>query len=54
MAKLVQVNNRKQISLGKLALFEFYMAWLRPDGSILLTPSEVVPAKREPDSEQVI
>lgn len=55
MKKLVTVNSRGQVSLGRLAENTYYMAELLPDGRIVLEPFEVVSIleqakKRGPDA----
>ena len=42
-AKLVAVDNRQRVSLGKLADREHYLASKEPDGRIVLTPAVVTP-----------
>jgi hypothetical protein len=40
-AKLVTVDDRQRVSLGKLADREYYLASKEPDGRIVLTPAVV-------------
>ncbi|MGH9917971.1 MAG: hypothetical protein ACRD6W_03730 [Nitrososphaerales archaeon] len=40
-AKLVTVDDRQRVSLGKLADREHYLASKEPDGRIVLTPAVV-------------
>jgi hypothetical protein len=46
-AKLVAVDNRQPVSLGKLADREHYLASKEPDGRIVLTPAVVAPEVME-------
>jgi hypothetical protein len=41
--KLVTVDSRQRVSLGKLADREHYLATKEPDGRIVLTPALVAP-----------
>ncbi len=43
VAKLVTVDNRQRVSLGKLADREHYLLSKEPDGRIVLTPAVVTP-----------
>ena len=43
VAKLVTVDNRQRISLGKLADREHYLLSKEPDGRIVLTPAVITP-----------
>lgn len=42
-AKLVTVDNRQRVSLGKLADREHYLVSKDPDGRIVLTPAVISP-----------
>jgi hypothetical protein len=42
-AKLVTVDNRQRVSLGKLADREYYLVSKEIDGRIVLTPAVVTP-----------
>ena len=43
VSKLVTVDNRQRISLGKMADREHYLVSKEPDGRIILTPAVVAP-----------
>ncbi len=52
--KLVTVDSRQRVSLGKLADREHYLATKEPDGRIVLTPALVAPELLEyPDDLRV-
>lgn len=42
---LIELDARNRASLGKLARHRRYLANLQPDGTIVLTPARIVPAK---------
>lgn len=44
MAKVLEVDSRRRVSLGVLAQHELYLVEVMPDGVIVLTPAVVLPA----------
>jgi hypothetical protein len=44
---LLQLDGRRRLSLGDLALHQYYLAELADDGVITLTPAVVVPVTKQ-------
>lgn len=41
--KIVEVDSRRRITLGKLAIHDLYLVDVEPGGTIILTPAVVIP-----------
>lgn len=49
---VVEVDSRKRISLGALAKYDRYLVDVEEDGTIVLTPAVVLPARELRKAEE--
>jgi hypothetical protein len=52
--QLVELDSRRRVSLGKLAAHDRYLVRVESDGTIVLTPAQVVPLSRVESTDRML